>query len=96
MDERIWKLDERLARGFEFGVPFSAVLGCLGLCLDVSLICMTIGDPLAGQGVLQCQKWCLHASFTVCGGKRMIETLRTRRGRYEKFYPRSMKHCIYG
>jgi hypothetical protein len=81
MDERICKLDEQLARGFEFGMLFSVVLRCLGLCPDGSLICMTVGDPLAGQGVLRCRKWCLRASFSVCGGKRMIETLRTRRGR---------------
>jgi len=33
------------------------------------LICMVVGGPLASQGVLQCGKWCLHASFGVCGGK---------------------------
>jgi hypothetical protein len=52
-----------------FGALFSVVLGCPGLCLDVLLICMTIGGPLAGQGVQWCEKWCLRASFGVCGGK---------------------------
>lgn len=77
-----------------FGVLFLFVLGCLGLCLDM-LIYVTDGGLLASQCVLRCGKWCLHASFGVCGGKRMIETLRTWRVCWGKFYPFSSKHCIY-
>jgi len=57
-----------------FEVLFLVVLGCPGLCLDVLLICMIVGGPLASQRVLQCEKWCLHASFGVCRGKWMIKT----------------------
>jgi len=32
-----------------FGVFFSIALGCPGLCLGVSLICMIVGGPLVGQ-----------------------------------------------
>jgi hypothetical protein len=32
-----------------FEVLFSIALGCLGLCLDVSLTCMIIGGPLVGK-----------------------------------------------
>jgi hypothetical protein len=30
---------------------------------------MTASGPLTGLGVLQCEKWCLHVSFGVYGGK---------------------------
>jgi hypothetical protein len=52
-----------------------------GLCIGVLLTCLTVGSPLAGQRVQRCEKWCLCASFSVCGGKRMIETLSIGRGR---------------
>jgi hypothetical protein len=48
---------------------FLVVLEYPGLCLDVLSICLNAGDPLAGQRVLRCEKWCLHASFGVYGGK---------------------------
>jgi hypothetical protein len=48
---------------------FSIVLGCLGLCLDVLLICMTASSPPASQRVLRSVKWCICASFGVYGGK---------------------------
>jgi len=60
-----------------FGVFFSLALGCLGLCLDVLLICMIAGSPLVGQRVLRCGKWYLCASFGVYGGKEIVEILRT-------------------
>lgn len=74
---------------------FSIVLGCPGLCLNMLLICMTVLRPLASQGVLQCEKWCLCASFSVYGGKWMIETLWTGRGRWGKLYLCFSEHCIY-
>jgi hypothetical protein len=77
-----------------FGEFFSVVLGCPGLFLNVLLICMTAGGLLVGQGVLRCEKY-LHASFGVYGGKRMIETLRTRRGLWEKLFLCSLKCCIF-
>jgi hypothetical protein len=52
-----------------FGVPFLVVLSCLGLCLEVSLIYLIVGGPLAGLGVLWCGKWCLRASSGVFGRK---------------------------
>jgi hypothetical protein len=41
----------------------------LCVCLDVLLICMTVDGPLAGLGAQRYGKWCLRASFGVCGGK---------------------------
>ena len=43
--------------------------GCPGLCLDVLLTCLIVGGSLAGQGVMQCGKWYILASFGVYGGK---------------------------
>jgi hypothetical protein len=48
---------------------FSVILGCPGFCLDVLLICMTVGGLLAGQGVLRCGKLWLHATFGAYRGK---------------------------
>jgi hypothetical protein len=66
----LWTTSFSLQCGFRYlECVFSIVLGCPGLCLDVLLICMTAGVPLAGQGVLQYRKWCLHAFFGVYGGE---------------------------
>ena len=54
------------------------------------------GGPSVGVGVLRCGKYCLCASSDVYGRKEMIGALRTKRGRWGKFYPCSMKLCIYG
>jgi hypothetical protein len=79
-----------------FGVLFSVILGCPRLCLDM-LICLIVGSPLASQGVLWCEKWCLCSFFDVYGRKEMIETLTTRRGtgHQGKFYLCFTKHCIF-
>jgi hypothetical protein len=74
-----------------FGVFCLVILGCLGLCLDVLLICLTACGPLASQRLLRCGKWCLHAYFDVYGGKGMIETLRTKRGLWGKLFLCSLK-----
>jgi len=39
---------------------FLVVLGCPGLYLEVLLICLTVGGPMAGLGVRRCGKWCLQ------------------------------------
>lgn len=79
-----------------FGVLSSVVLGCSRLCLVVLLPCLNVGGPLAGQRVQQCGRWFLVASFDVCGGKRMIEVLRTMRGCWGILYLCSLKLCIFG
>jgi hypothetical protein len=79
-----------------FGVFFSIALGCPELCLDVSLICMIVGGPLVGQGVLGCGKWCLHASFGVYGRKGIIEILRIGRVLCGIFFLCYLKLCIFG
>jgi hypothetical protein len=50
---------------------FLVVLGCPGLYLEVLLICLTVGGPMAGLGVRRCGKWCLHVSSDVYGRKGM-------------------------
>jgi hypothetical protein len=52
-----------------FEVPFLDVLGYPELCLEVSLICLIVGGPLASLGVLRYEKWCLRASSGVYGRK---------------------------
>jgi hypothetical protein len=52
-----------------FGVPLLLILGCPELCLVVLLICLIVGGPFAGLGVLWCGKWSLHASSSVYGRK---------------------------
>ena len=53
------------------------VLGCLGLCLDGFSICLLVGGPLEGRGVLQGGKWCLFSFVGSYGGKEIIGALRT-------------------
>jgi hypothetical protein len=79
-----------------FGLFFSIALGCLGLCLDVSLICMIVGGPLVGQGALRCGKCCLRAAFGVYGRKRMIEISRRMRGLWVILFLCYLKLCIFG
>ena len=47
------------------GMPFLVVLGCSRFCLEMLLICLTVGGPMVGLGVLQCGKWCICDSFGV-------------------------------
>jgi hypothetical protein len=56
---------------------------------------LTTSGPQAGQGVLQCGKWYLRASFGVYGRKWMIETLRMGRGLWGKLFLYSLKLCIF-
>jgi hypothetical protein len=61
------------------GVLFLVVLESPGLCLEVLLICLIVGGPMAGLGVLWYEKWCLRASSGVYGRKGMIGSLRIER-----------------
>ena len=64
--------------------------GCLGLCPNRFSICLLVGSPLEGQGVLQCGKWRLFAFFGAYGGKETIGALRTLEKILASFY-----HTLY-
>jgi hypothetical protein len=61
--------------------------GCLGLCLDGFSICLLVGGPLEGRGVLQCGKWCLFSFVGAYGGKEIIGALRTWGGHWRLLLP---------
>jgi hypothetical protein len=50
--------------GCDFRELFSIVLGCPELYLDMLLICLTVGSPLASQGVLRYEK-CAYVPLLV-------------------------------
>jgi hypothetical protein len=60
-----------------FGMFSLVDLGCLGSCLYELLICMLVSGLLATLGVLLCGRWCFRAFCGICGGKLVVEVLRT-------------------
>jgi hypothetical protein len=63
-----------------YGMPFSAVLGCLGLCPFGWLTYSLVGGRVGVLGVLSFGRWCLLALCGAFGESEMIEFLRTKKG----------------
>ena len=60
-----------------FELPFSVVMKCLKLGLDVWSTCMLVGRLPAVCQVLLYGRWCLHTFYGIYGGKEMTNVLRT-------------------
>ena len=63
-----------------YGMSFSAILDCIGLCLIGWRICLPVGGQEVVLGVLWCGRWSLFACCGVCGGREMRNVLRILRG----------------
>jgi hypothetical protein len=69
-----------------YGMLFSVISDCLGLCLFGWLIYSLAGRWAVALGVLLYVRWFLLAFCSACGGNEMIETLRTKKGRFFFFF----------
>ena len=70
-----------------YGMPFSAALGILGLCLIAWRICLLIVGWVVVLGALLCERWFPFALLGACGEKETREISNIKNGLWKSSSP---------